>query len=86
LFVLKFIIFFTFLVTSWDDFKTFVPDRSKVPAGHVHDPDKLTKEEVEAELSKVKGHLVHYPLQFMSKVRLSGSVVLDSITPMELFI
>lgn len=89
MFILKFIYFFLqliFLVTNWDDFKTFVPDRSKIPAGHVHDPDKLTKEEIETELSKVKGHLVHYPLQFMSKEKLSGSVILDSIAPNELFI
>ncbi|GBB96811.1 hypothetical protein RclHR1_02840008 [Rhizophagus clarus] len=73
-------------ITGWNDFKTFVPDRSKIPVGHVCDPVTLTKEKVEAELSKVKGHLVHYPLQFMNKEKLSGSVVFDSITPMELFI
>lgn len=87
---MKFILFFFFLqlfflVTSWDDFKTFVPDRSKIPAGHVHN-HKLTNEEIEAELSKVKGHLVHYPLQFMNKEKLSGSFTLDSMAPTEVYI
>ncbi|EXX54735.1 uncharacterized protein OCT59_028117 [Rhizophagus irregularis] len=72
-------------LTSWDDFKTFVPDRSKIPAGHVHN-HKLTNEEIEAELSKVKGHLVHYPLQFMNKEKLSGSFTLDSMAPTEVYI
>ncbi|RIA88621.1 hypothetical protein C1645_739257 [Glomus cerebriforme] len=73
-------------VTSWSDFKKFLPNRSKILPGHVHDTDKLTNEEVEVELSKIKGHLVHYPLQFMNKEKLSGSVVFDPFTPMELFI
>jgi hypothetical protein len=56
-----------------------------IPTGHVFDPTKITREEVEAELSKVKGHLVQFPLKFMNKERLSGSVVFDAVTPMELF-
>jgi len=40
---------------------------------------------VEVELKKVKGHLVHFPLEFMREERLSGSVVFDAVTPMELF-
>ncbi|CAG8624224.1 10142_t:CDS:10 [Funneliformis mosseae] len=72
-------------VTDWVEFAAFVPDRKKIPTGHVCDPEKLSMKEVETELSKVKGHLVHFPLQFMSKITLSGSVVFDAVTPMELF-
>ena len=71
------------LVTNWDEFKAFIPDRQKIPAGHVYDPDKLTKEEVEAELSKVKGHLVHFPLQFMNKEDMS--IFLESVVPNGLY-
>jgi len=72
-------------VLDWDSYKTFVPDKSKVLTGHVCESENLTKEQVRSELGKVKGHLVHFPLNFMSKEKLSGSVVFDSVTPMELF-
>ncbi|CAI2180328.1 1911_t:CDS:10 [Funneliformis geosporum] len=72
-------------VTTWKEFKAFVPDRTKIPTGHICDPEKLPRDVVESELSKVKGHLVHFPLQFMSNETLSGSVVIDAVTPMELF-
>ena len=84
-FILIIIIYIIILVTNWDDYKSFVPDKTKVLTGHIFDPEKLTQEEAERKLSKVKGHLVHFPLQFMSKETLSGSVVFDSVTPMELF-
>ncbi|CAB4483828.1 phospholipase D/nuclease [Rhizophagus irregularis] len=72
-------------VLNWDDYKSFVPDKKKVLTGHVCDPEKLSKEGVKSELNKVKGHLVQFPLKFMSKERLSGSVVFDNVTPMEIF-
>ncbi|GBC06968.1 hypothetical protein RclHR1_07170009 [Rhizophagus clarus] len=71
-------------VLTWNDYKKFVPDKS-ILTGHVFDPKKLTKQEVESKLGKVKGHLVQFPLNFMSKEKLSGSVVFDNVTPMELF-
>jgi len=49
------------------------------------DPTKITQQEVEEELSKVRGHLVLLPLKFMCNETLSGSVVFDAVTPMELF-
>jgi len=72
-------------VLNWDDYKSFVPDKSKILTGHVCESESLTKEQVKSELKKVKGHLVHFPLNFMSKEKLSGSVVFDNVTPMELF-
>jgi len=72
-------------VLTWNDFKSFVPDKKRILTGHVRDPEKLTKEAVKSELSKIRGHLVQFPLNFMSKERLSGSVVFDNVTPMEIF-
>uniref|UniRef100_A0A1D1XTW8 phospholipase D n=1 Tax=Anthurium amnicola TaxID=1678845 RepID=A0A1D1XTW8_9ARAE len=72
-------------VLNWDDYKKFVPDKTKILTGHVCEPEKLNKEQVKSELGKVRGHLVHFPLHFMSKEKLSGSVVFDAVTPMELF-
>ncbi|RIA98130.1 hypothetical protein C1645_750674 [Glomus cerebriforme] len=71
-------------VLNWDDYKSFVPDK-KTPTGHVCNAENLTKDQVGAELKNVKGHLVQFPLKFMMNERLSGSVVFDSVTPMELF-
>nr|CAG8433336.1 7954_t:CDS:10 [Entrophospora candida] len=71
-------------VTNWDEFKAFTPDRKKVPLGHVCNVEK-TPVEVEGHLKKIKGHLVTFPLKFMENTKLSGSVVFDAVTPMELF-
>jgi len=72
-------------VTNWKEYAAFVPDKKVIPTGHIFDPNKITLKEVEENLNKVKGHLVHFPLQFMINETLSGSVVFDSVTPMELF-
>jgi phospholipase D1/2 len=72
-------------VKNWKDFEKFIPDRKKVSTGHVCDPETYTKDIVEKELKQVKGHLVQFPLEFMCEERLSGSVVFDAVTPMELF-
>jgi phospholipase D1/2 len=71
-------------VTNWDEFKAFTPDRKKFTLGHVCNVEK-TPLEVEGHLKKIKGHLVTFPLKFMENIKLSGSVVFDAVTPMELF-
>ncbi|CAG8471061.1 2865_t:CDS:10 [Scutellospora calospora] len=67
------------------EFKKFVPDRKKVPAGHITEESKCNIENTKAQLSLIKGHLVFFPLNFLRDVTLSGSVVFDAVTPMELF-
>jgi phospholipase D1/2 len=71
-------------VGDWNEFKAFTPDRKKVPLGHVCDVEK-SPAEIEGQLKKIKGHLVTFPLEFMKNIKLSGSVVFDAVTPMELF-
>ncbi|RIB19168.1 hypothetical protein C2G38_2182582 [Gigaspora rosea] len=72
-------------VTNWDEFNAFVPDRKKVPAGHITEESRQNMAKTKAELEKIKGHLVLFPLNFLRDVKLSGSVVFDAVTPMELF-
>ncbi|CAG8571695.1 11060_t:CDS:10 [Dentiscutata erythropus] len=72
-------------VTNWDEFNAFVPDRKKVPLGHITESARQNMEQTKAELQKIKGHLVLFPLNFLRDVTLSGSVVFDAVTPMELF-
>ncbi|CAG8466287.1 6453_t:CDS:10 [Ambispora leptoticha] len=71
-------------VTTWDQYKKFSPDRENIPLGHVFKKD-YPLEEVKARLSKVRGHLVEFPTHFLEKEELQGSVIFDSVTPMELF-
>ncbi|CAG8616793.1 14882_t:CDS:10, partial [Cetraspora pellucida] len=72
-------------VSNWDEFKAYVPDRTKVPLGHITESSKQNMEQTKAELKKIKGHLVLFPLNFLRDTTLSGSVVFDAVTPMELF-
>jgi phospholipase D1/2 len=72
-------------VTNWDEYKAFVPDHSKIPIGHVCEPARQDAAKTKQELAKIKGHLVVFPLEFLKNKTLSGSVVFDAVTPMELF-
>ncbi|KAG9299286.1 hypothetical protein G9A89_013934 [Geosiphon pyriformis] len=71
-------------VTTWKEYDAFSPDYQKIALGHVAKPD-ADFNQVESQLSKIKGHLVQFPTRFMEKEQLQGSVVFDSVTPMELF-
>lgn len=70
---------------DWNNYKKFVPDRAKVPIGHVIEEFKENSAVVEEKLKEIKGHLVILPLKFMKNEKLSGSAFLDSITPMKLY-
>ncbi|CAG8552345.1 5973_t:CDS:10, partial [Acaulospora colombiana] len=59
-------------VTNWDEYKAFVPDRTKIPIGHVCETAREDMERTKRELSKIKGHLVEFPLNFMKNKKLSG--------------
>ncbi|RHZ44600.1 hypothetical protein Glove_718g64 [Diversispora epigaea] len=72
-------------VTDWEEYKKFVPDHAKIPIGHITESARGNLSASEAKLKGIKGHLVTFPLKFMNKVKLSGSVVFDAITPMELY-
>lgn len=56
---------------TWDDYKAFFPDPTKVNAGHVADPN-MSVEEIRSHLDKIRGHLVQFPMNFLSGVDLKG--------------
>jgi len=58
-------------VHTWDDYKAFFPDPTKINAGHVADPN-MTVQEIRSRLDKIRGHLVVFPLNFLSGVDLKG--------------
>ncbi|CAG8492249.1 5229_t:CDS:10 [Ambispora gerdemannii] len=72
-------------VTDWTEYKNFVPDATKVPAGHVANTLQ-SPEEIQQKLDKVRGHLVEFPLHFLEKENLMGSVISYAVTPAEIFI
>lgn len=59
------------IVHTWDDYKAFFPDPTKINAGHVADPN-MTVQEIRSRLDKIRGHLVVFPLNFLSGVDLKG--------------
>ncbi|CAB4388903.1 unnamed protein product [Rhizophagus irregularis] len=71
-------------VTSWDEYKHFVPDQTKVPIGHVANSETPIDETVK-KLNNIRGHLVEFPYEFLNKENLLGSVISNAVTPAEIF-
>lgn len=61
-------------VTNWEEYHAFYPDPSKVDIGHVFDPD-MPVDVIREELSKIRGHLVEFPLHFLENINLQGESV-----------
>ncbi|KAI7872737.1 hypothetical protein BDF14DRAFT_1739586 [Spinellus fusiger] len=61
-------------VTSWDEYKAFYPDPTKVDIGHVQDPE-MSVDEVRGHLGKINGHLVEFPYHFLEQVDLKGESI-----------
>ncbi|PKY56906.1 phospholipase D/nuclease [Rhizophagus irregularis] len=75
-------------VTTWDEYRHFVPDQTKVPIGHVANSE-IPEEEIIKKLDNIRGHLVEFPYEFLNKENLLGSVnshANASVTPIEIFI
>nr|CAG8445707.1 3808_t:CDS:10 [Entrophospora candida] len=71
-------------VTSWEEYKNFVPDQSKVPLGHIADTE-ASIDSVASQIENIRGHLVNFPTQFLKKENLLGSVISNAVTPAEIF-
>ncbi|RIA88545.1 hypothetical protein C1645_725863 [Glomus cerebriforme] len=71
-------------VTNWDEYKLFVPDSTKVPTGHVANLG-ISMEDTRKKLDNIRGHLVEFPLEFLHKENLMGSVISNAVTPAEIF-
>ncbi|KAK9729285.1 hypothetical protein K7432_000434 [Basidiobolus ranarum] len=73
-------------VTTWDEYKAFVPDPHVVKYGHLA-LTGLPKDAVQGLLSHVKGHLVQFPTQFLKDENLSAAVFSrEFLVPVDVFI
>ncbi|KAI9275903.1 hypothetical protein BDA99DRAFT_496737 [Phascolomyces articulosus] len=61
-------------VHNWDEYKEFYPDQSKIEIGHVYNPS-MSVDEIREQLSRVRGHLVEFPLQFLQDEDLAGETI-----------
>ncbi|KAI8884179.1 phospholipase D/nuclease [Backusella circina FSU 941] len=52
-------------VTTWKEYNDFNPNPDVISLGHVHNPDMPLKD-VKDNLNKIQGHLVEFPLKFLS--------------------
>ncbi|KAI9229608.1 MAG: hypothetical protein DHS80DRAFT_13629 [Piptocephalis tieghemiana] len=73
-------------VTTFDAYKKFIPDPTKVLRGHVAD-ESLSKEETRTILDTVRGQLVEFPTEFLKDENLSNtSISPEKILPIDVFI
>jgi phospholipase D1/2 len=70
-------------VTTWEEYKAFFkpePNQDEVVvAGHIYS-DTIPVTEIREKLSKIRGHLVHFPTRFLEKVDLLGESILNDLT------
>ncbi|ORX95016.1 phospholipase D/nuclease [Basidiobolus meristosporus CBS 931.73] len=73
-------------VTTWDEYKAFVPDPHITKYGH-QALTNLPKDAVRGLLSHVKGHLVQFPTQFLKEENLNAAVFSrEFLVPVDVFI
>lgn len=73
-------------MTTFDAYKKFIPDPTKVLRGHVAD-ESLSKEETRTILDTVRGQLVEFPTEFLKDENLSNtSISPEKILPIDVFI
>jgi phospholipase D1/2 len=69
-------------VTSWETYKEFFkaePNADEVvAAGHIYS-DTIPVKEIREKLSKIRGHLVHFPTRFLEEVDLLGESALNDL-------
>lgn len=63
-----------FLVTNWEEYKSFYPDPSQIEIGHVHDPE-MSVDDIRDQLSNIRGHLVEFPYKFLEGIDLQGESI-----------
>jgi hypothetical protein len=71
-------------VHTFEQHRKFLPDPTKIPHGHVADPN-LHGREIKQRLSKVRGHLVQFPTNYLKDEKMLGSLIRETVTPMVIF-
>ncbi|KAG0179127.1 hypothetical protein DFQ29_002490 [Apophysomyces sp. BC1021] len=68
-------------VLTFDAHRKFVPDPTRVHPGHIAHPWRMTNEEIQAKLSDIRGHLVVFPMQYLSQENMTASLVQEAMPP-----
>lgn len=68
-------------VTTFTQHRQFLPN---VPHGHVADPS-LSEQGILKKLSKINGHLVEFPTDYLKDENMLGSYLRETVTPMVIF-
>lgn len=71
-------------VHTFEQHRKFLPDPTKIPHGHVANPD-IHGREIRNRLSKVTGHLVEFPSNYLKDENMLGSLIRETVTPMVIF-
>ncbi|KAI9280408.1 hypothetical protein BY458DRAFT_500604 [Sporodiniella umbellata] len=71
-------------VHTFEQHRRFVPDPSKVPHGHIANPD-LHGRDILNSLSNIRGHLVQFPYDYLKDEKMLGSLIRETVTPMTIF-
>lgn len=71
-------------VHTFEQHRKFLPDPTKIPHGHIADPE-LHGRDIKHKLSKVRGHLVQFPSDYLKDENMLGSLIRETVTPMVIF-
>ncbi|KAI9485673.1 MAG: hypothetical protein EXX96DRAFT_494975 [Benjaminiella poitrasii] len=71
-------------VHTFEQHRKFLPDPTKIPHGHIADPD-LHGRDIRQQLAKVRGHLVQFPTNYLKDENMLGSLIRETVTPMIIF-
>lgn len=72
-------------VGTFEEHKRFVPDPTRIPAGHIANPNRVSVDEIEEVLSEVQGKLVQFPTRYLREENLQGNQVRGAVVPMQIF-
>lgn len=72
-------------VHNFEDHRKFIPDKQVVPIGHIADPLNMNEQTVKDNLSKIQGHLVLFPKDYLKDENMVGSYIKETVTPMVIF-
>ncbi|ORY97460.1 hypothetical protein BCR43DRAFT_489806 [Syncephalastrum racemosum] len=68
-------------VHTFDEHRRFVPDPARVPSGHIAQPWARLKDEVHAQLERIRGHLVTFPLYYLCHESMTSTIVQEALPP-----
>ncbi|SAL95926.1 hypothetical protein [Absidia glauca] len=65
-------------VLTFENHRRFVP--SGAP-GHIANPQRMTYQDIVQQLASIRGHLVHFPTQYLCQENMTSSLVQEAVPP-----